>query len=251
MGTCPLSPSCAVLTRQLWSWLREAGGIPTRFSIVVFPQRSVPTLLQPFWASMSTQQHENSGSHQSISVLQPIVLISGECGGHRKPSPYIRFSSHTGVQAVPPKACGHGAGLGLNSGTDFSLEERPVRNQQVLCRRNFHSVGLLPVMGGEQPAGAEAAPDVPAPVLGHELSVLRDTGDQPETVTGTRQPQPHALTLYRHQECGFPSERTRWHLPHRAAMGSTLVERNSPFYMCTTLSYDSYNKFIIPVFVRS
>jgi hypothetical protein len=26
---------------------------------------------------------------------------------------------------------------------------------------------------------------------------------------------------------------------------------NSPFYMCTTLSYDSYNKFIIPVFVRS
>lgn len=78
-----------------------------------------PCFLQPFWASMSTQQHENSGSHESISVLQCIVLISGGCGGHRKPSLCIQFSSHTGVQAVPPKACGHSTGARRNPGHRF------------------------------------------------------------------------------------------------------------------------------------
>lgn len=95
------------------------GVSPQGFPLFFSPRGQSPHFLQPFWASTSTQQHENSGSHQSISVLQPIVLISGECGGHRKPSLDIQFSSHTGIQAVPPKACGHVAGLSLNSGHRF------------------------------------------------------------------------------------------------------------------------------------
>jgi hypothetical protein len=48
--------------------------------------------------SKTTQQHENAGPHQSISVLQYIVLICGECAGHRKPSLYTQVSSQTGAQ---------------------------------------------------------------------------------------------------------------------------------------------------------
>lgn len=153
MGTCQLSPhSCAVLTEQPWNWLHEGLGVPQKvfhwfglfgyffgfcFSRGQAPHFLQPCFLQPFWASMSTQQHENSGSHQSISVLQYIVLISGECGGHRKPSLYIQFSSHTGVQAVPPKACGHITGIRLNPGHRF----------QSGGKANTASTGSLPPAG--------------------------------------------------------------------------------------------------------
>lgn len=215
MGTCPLSPSCAVLTRQLWSWLREAGGVPTRFSIVVFPQRSVPTLLQPFWASMSTQQHENSGSHQSISVSQPIVLISGECGGHRKPSLYIRFSSHTGVQAVPPKACGHGAGLSLNSGHRFQSGRKAIEESAGSPPPELPLCGPPPSHGRRAASWGRGCPWHSCTSLGlRAVSAVRHRRlarnchwDPPASAS-------YSYSLYHHQECGFPSERTRWHLPH-------------------------------------
>lgn len=70
--------------------------------------RSGPTLPTGFLGF-----HVHSGSHQSISY---IVLISGEHGGHRKPSLYIQFSRNAGTQAGPPKACGHTTGRRLNPG---------------------------------------------------------------------------------------------------------------------------------------
>lgn len=195
--------------------------------------------LQPFWASMSTQQHENSGSHQSISVLQCIVLISGECGGNREPSLCIQFSSHTGVQAVPPKACEHITGIRRNLGHRFQFGRK-----------------------GDKASLPPAEPPLCGPLPNH---VRRRTSwgrghqyyetqaaSQILSLGPTSLKTIFSYSLYTTKSGGkFPSECCQMALAYWVAVGSTLVKISSPFYMCTTLSYDSYNKFIIPVFVRS
>lgn len=55
------------------------------------------------------------------SLCYNALYSSGECGGHRKPSLYIQFSSHTGIQAVPPKACEHITGICRNPGHRFQF----------------------------------------------------------------------------------------------------------------------------------
>lgn len=74
-----------------------------------------------------------------------------------------------------------------------------------------------------------------------------------DTVIGTHSLRtPYSYSLYRHQEHGLPSERYPKALATLGCNGCRSGEKKFPlFYMCTTLLYDSYNKFITPVFARS
>lgn len=133
---------------------------------------------------------------------------------------YIQFSSHTGIQAVPPKACGHVAGLSLNSGHRFQSGRKASKE----------SAGSLPPaeppLCGPPPSHVRRAASWGRGCPGHSCASLG-----PRAVSAVRHrqlarychwdppAQPHTLTLYRHQECGFPSECTRWHLPTPSSNG--------------------------------